>query len=438
VYSVSSDDGFRKNIRLQTYPLSSGDVIIANGSDKHRFRWTILALLWVVYFSFGLTVASLAPLIEPISEELHIRDSLMGLLLGSWQLVYIAMAFFMGRLVDRLGTHRAILLGALLMTASLALRALAVDFTTLLLLVLLFGVGGSIISTGAPKVIASWFQGRERGLVAGMYFTAPTLGINLLLISTNSLVVPLMGSWRGSMLFFGAIAALTTVAWGLFARDAPAGDQTSTQSDQDDTYKTGLVLDFKHLLRIHNVRLLLILGLISFTLNHALANWLPTVLIEKGMTPSTAGLWASIPGFVGIAAMIMIPPLIPFGRRAIGIIILMSITSVSMLAIGLLDSTVPLGGALVASGVTRFPATSILMLMLMETKGIGIRRLGVASGLFFSVAEVGGFSGPFFLGLLRDITGNLFAGLVLMTIVAAIGAGVAAFIREDRRQTGSS
>jgi CP family cyanate transporter-like MFS transporter len=59
----------------------------------------------------------------------------------------------------------------------------------------------------------------------------------------------------------------------------------------------------------------------------------------------------------------------------------------------------------------------VLTLVLMETPGVGARRMGTAAGLFFAAAEVGGFSGPFFLGAVRDATGSLTAGLLAFAAV---------------------
>ena len=37
----------------------------------------------------------------------------------------------------------------------------------------LFGIGGPLVSIGAPKAIAQWFQGAERGFAIGVYITGP-------------------------------------------------------------------------------------------------------------------------------------------------------------------------------------------------------------------------------------------------------------------------
>ena len=62
------------------------------GPATSSVRWVVLFGVWGTYFCFGLTIAGLAPLIEPITRDLGISHKAMGGVLGVWQLVYIAAA----------------------------------------------------------------------------------------------------------------------------------------------------------------------------------------------------------------------------------------------------------------------------------------------------------------------------------------------------------
>ena len=57
-----------------------------------RYRWVMVALIWVLYLAFGIVMRSIAPLVTPILEDLNISYSQMGLILGSWPLTYIVAA----------------------------------------------------------------------------------------------------------------------------------------------------------------------------------------------------------------------------------------------------------------------------------------------------------------------------------------------------------
>lgn len=56
----------------------------------------------------------------------------------------------------------------------------------------------------------------------------------------------------------------------------------------------------------------------------------------------------------------------------------------------------------------------------METPKVPADRLGLAGGLFFTVAEIGGVLGPVSFGILSDLTGSFASSLALVTTISAI------------------
>jgi sugar phosphate permease len=127
---------------------------------QQRYRWLILALLWLLYFSFGVVTRSPSPLITPIIHDLEMSYGQMGFVLGSWQMTYIILAIAAGVIMDRWGIRRSIFLGALVIGISTILRSASTGFFSLLFFVALFGVGGPMISIGCPKTIFTWFKGK--------------------------------------------------------------------------------------------------------------------------------------------------------------------------------------------------------------------------------------------------------------------------------------
>ncbi|MBT4161680.1 MAG: MFS transporter, partial [Gammaproteobacteria bacterium] len=163
-------------------------------------RWLQLFGVWLLYGSFGLVATSLAPVAALIITDLRMTHTEMGLTMGAWQLVYIAAAIPSGILLDRIGARTALTMGGLLVGLSALARAYAVDTNTLVLAVMLFGLGGPVVSAGAPKVVVSNFEGSKRGLAMGIYMTGPAIGGIISLTATHSFLLPLMdNSWRTVM-----------------------------------------------------------------------------------------------------------------------------------------------------------------------------------------------------------------------------------------------
>jgi len=404
-------------------PIASSPAV----ANKDPRRWLMLALLWLLYASFGITTGTIPPLVGPILEDLNMTHSQMGLVLGAWQLVYIGTASPLGTLVDRLGVRRSLGIGIILVWLSLVLRGLAVNFLSLFFAVALFGVGGPIISIGAPKVVSLWFQGNERGVAAGIYATGPVAGMAFALATAGSLVMPLTGTWRGISLVYGAILLVVVAAWWTFARDTalPPSEETGTAFSESASSRAVLW----DLLRLRNVQLILVLAFGTFLLNHGLNNWLPTLLRESGMTLSQAGFWTAAATAVGALGLLAIPGLARHGYRALTLGLLLVVGAGTTTGLALLSGPALISNLLI-SNIVRVPMMPVLTLILMETPGVGARRMGAGAGLFFAAAEVGGFGGPFLLGFLHDATSSLTTGVLLLAIVTAIMVLMIPFVQE--------
>ena len=111
----------------------------STGADNPRYRWVVLAAVWLLYASFGLCMRSISPVVTPMLADLNMTYGEMGFILGSWQLVYIPVAIFAGFTIDRWGIRKSLFIGAVIIAFSEGLRYFATGFFTLLPLVLKHG-----------------------------------------------------------------------------------------------------------------------------------------------------------------------------------------------------------------------------------------------------------------------------------------------------------
>ncbi|MDA0799946.1 MAG: MFS transporter [Chloroflexi bacterium] len=405
---------------MQTVPYPTG---------KDPMRWRMLALAAMAYGCFGLGVGSMPPLVDPIIRDLAMTSGQMGMVLGAWQLVFIGVGSPLGSLVDRWGARRAVILGLGLILLSLLLRGLATDFITLLLAVALFGAGAPIISVGMPKLVGQWFVGNDRGPATGTYVVGRDIGSVFALATAASFVISLTGSWRGIAVVYGAITLVVIVLWIVFGKDAPSTPITETAADKppsEDPIPSSGILS---LLKIRNVQLVLMLGFVVFFMNHALGAWLPTVLQENGMSLAASGRWVAAGIGVAMISNFTVPSMARLGRRSTWLIAMLAGGALS--TIGLISFTGPALIAMVLAGtIIRLPAMQVLTLILLETPAVGPKRVGTAGGVFFAVAEIGGFTGPLMMGFVRDSTGSLTGGLWVIVGVAAGAAMLPLLLRE--------
>jgi cyanate permease len=402
----------------------SKSTALSETQQPPSYRWVLLAGVWLMYVAFGLVVTSLAPLTGLIEADLGLSHAAMGSIMGAWQLVFIFSSIPCGILLDRLGPRWALTLGGLLMAASTLLRGTADSYAELLLAVMLFGVGGPIISAGAPKVVTTLFTGSSRGLAMGIYMTGPAIGGVVSLTMTHSLLLPqLDGQWRNVMVLWAGFAALITFVWLLVAAH-PCLNQQSPSTVNASKVPQSQTQIIRFLLGSPAVILVLLMSVGVFLFNHGLNNWLPELLRHNGMSVVAADYWAAIPTVIGIIGSLLIPRLATPSRRIPILIGLSLCAAAASLLLQVQHEPVLLTGLLL-QGIARSALMTVLILTLVELPGIGDRYAGVASGLFFSSAEVGGMLGPLTLGLLYDFTGDFDAGLYLLTAVGltlALGA----------------
>ncbi len=385
--------------------------------SSHPHRWVMLGGVWLLYCCFGLTVASLAPLVAPISADLGLSHSAMGSVLGAWPLVYIASAVPCGAIMDRMGPRRALFIAAAVVAVSTVLRGVAEGHLSLFLAVAVFGLGGPLISVGAPKVIAQWFSGPSRGFAMGAFFTGNAVGGIAALSLTNSVVLPLMGSWRGVVLVYGLFVLLAGVVW-LIIGAHPASRAVEAQAAAEE----GRVSYFSavaELVQLPVVRTMLIMGIFIFFFNHGLNNWLPEILRTGGMDPVRAGFWSAIPTAVGVIGALTIPRLAIPERRFIILGILFFAAACASLLLHAAEGPLLFAG-LMLQGMARGSMTTIALLILMEAPEVGARRTGSVSGMYFSAAEIGGVMGPVSIGVLYDTAGGFASGLFMMTGISTL------------------
>ncbi len=391
---------------------SSEDAVHATAQP---YRWAVLGGLWLIYVTFGLLVVSLAPLAAPIMRDLDTSHGNFGLVFGAWQLMFVLAAVPCGMLLDRIGPRIGLMIGTLFLVASGLMRSMATDVVTLWLAVAMFGIGGPLISTGAPKLVSRWFTGPERGFAMGIYITGPSVGAILGLSTTNAILLPYFeGDWRSILRLWAGLALLAGLIWVLIAQ-APV----MKQSDRAEAKKARLpqwqVL--KELMAIPAVRIVLAMSIGAFMFNHSLNNWLPELLRSRGMSATVAGYWATVPTIIGILGALTLPRLATPERRYL---LLVGICVCAVLASLLLRAEVGmvLFSGLILQGAARSALATIMILTLVETRGVGEERAGVAAGLFFSAAELGGAGGPVLLGVVYDLSGGFDAGLACLSAIA--------------------
>ena len=123
--------------------------------------------------------------------------------------------------------------------------------------------------------------------------------------------------------------------------------------------------------------------------------------------------------FAGIFAVLSIPALTPQRHRG-RVVMWFAIENLVSLMLLVTTRGAAMTAALVLFGISAYGIFPVLMLMLMDSPEVGPQSMGLASGIYFAVAEIGGFSGPLLMGTFFDFTGAFFAGVSFLAVLNAV------------------
>lgn len=381
-----------------------------------RAAWWAVSGVVAVYFSFGLALGLMPPMVDEISNDLELSRSAMGSILGAWALIYVFTAVPAGALVDRLGLRRAMLIGGVSITLSLAMRSIATGGLTLFLAVAIFGIGGPLVSISTPKLVASLFGEDARRLPTGLAVSAPGMGSALGFALPNPVLLPLFDdSWRAVLLLGAVVGAISCGYWWW---------ATQTSLDAAPPAERMAAGTIARLLDLAIIRWILWISLFSFAFSHGLSGWLPEMLTDAGLGDDAAGYVTALSTLLGILGSLTVARVVPAAHRGHSLTGVYAVLSLCAVGLGTLAQSGVVTAALVL-GFVRAGTIPLIFLTLMDDDDISVADMGAATGLFFAVGEIGGFGGPWGIGLIADRTDGFSAAafaLAACAFAAMLGA----------------
>ncbi|MDD5286736.1 MAG: MFS transporter [Desulfuromonadaceae bacterium] len=225
-------------------------------------RWTIFAVLALMYILVYFYRVSLAVVAGDLSRELNLTPQRLGSLSGILFYVYAVAQLPLGPMIDRLGSRLVISGCGILTTIGGILFAQADSFAMAMAARILIGIGTASVLMATFTIFSHWFSKREFGRVSGFMVAVGNLG-NLFATAPLALAVGAVG-WRSSFLMIGIVQALVTVLVFGMVRDRPPSAPPPTESSEEATaegVKTGMLAAWRE---IFGSRDFWLLGAIAF------------------------------------------------------------------------------------------------------------------------------------------------------------------------------
>jgi MFS family permease len=184
-----------------------------------RYKWHVIAMLWMVtFFNYAdrQALASILPLLE---KEFQLTLVQLGMLSSAFAWVYGLSSPLAGNLADRIRRKLAILGGLQVWSVICAATALARSFPQLLFFRGAIGLGESIYFPSGMSLVSDYHGKRTRSYAMGLLQTSVYIGT-----IGGSYFAGLIGQhygWRWSFIVFGCLGLLLGLAlWKLLIEPA--------------------------------------------------------------------------------------------------------------------------------------------------------------------------------------------------------------------------
>ena len=265
-------------------------------SSLRRGRRTLLVFTFLLSLITFLDRVAIGAAAGSIREELHLSPAAMGWAFSAFTFAYAAFEIPTGWMGDVFGPRKVLTRIVLWWSAFTAATGLAWNFTSLVTVRFLFGVGEAGAYPNISRSFARWFPVRERGFAHGVVFMGSRVG-GAIAVPFVAYLISVAG-WRQAFYILGAIGAVWSVFWWRWFRDEPAGHSSVSPAELQEIH-SGLVIHqtktrIKSLLNLNLLMLCLMYFCVIYGLYFYLT-WLPTYFKEaRGFSTQQAALLSSM------------------------------------------------------------------------------------------------------------------------------------------------
>lgn len=358
----------------------------------------IWALVGIFFTSLVLRppVAAVGPLVPEITEKLQLSASQVGVLTAIPVLCFGIGAFAGPVIVRRLGLDRTLFTLLALIVAAVGLRAWF-GYPSLLIGTTVVGLAIAVANVILPSIVRERFPKKIALITAGY-----TLVLSVSASGAASLAVPVsavLGGWQLSLLIWLAPATLGFLVWLTQIREPHrALPAEHHRAEARSVFRSPITW-----------ALVVFFGFQSLGF-YALLGWLPSLLVDRGLTESAAGTLLGLSTIVGVPTGITLAAnLGKFRSLVVPAVITSSVTLAGLVLLLTPNSVL----AVVVIGFGQ-AATFPISLNLISTRATTAAQTTSLSSISQGVGYILAALGTFAFGVLRDLTGDWIAPISLL------------------------
>ncbi|SPA55354.1 MFS transporter [Cupriavidus taiwanensis] len=402
-----------------------------------------LALIYVVAY-IDRSVVGFAKL--HMNAAIGISDAAYGLGAGLFFIGYFLCEVPSNLALERFGARRwfaRILFTWGVITMAMAFTQGAHSFYVLRFLL---GAAEAGLYPGILYFLTKWFPMRHRARIIGLLVLAQPIALIItgpiagLVLSTQGLFG--MSNWQTLFVLSGLPAVLLCVPTLRILPESPASAAWLAPAERAwierelaaDQAAYALKPHGNPLQALRDKRVLLLsLLFLPFPLSiYGLSLWLPTIIKQFGVTDAMTGLLSAVPYLFAVVGLYLVPRHSDRkGERYGHIVVVSGMAALTMALSAWVQSPVLQFLFICLTAFSIYSIQAVVWALPGEFLTGASAAVGIAT--INSLANLGGYFGPYGIGVIKDATGSLAAGLYFLSAMLVFAVVMAFVVRAALR-----
>lgn len=379
----------------------------------HRIneRWGVIIAIVFIASTLRAPLTSVGPVIEEIKQVMEIDNSVAGILTTIPLIIFAIVSPLVSKVTSRLTMSRTIFYSTILLIVALFLR-IAGDFNLFIIGTLLLGIAIAFGNVVLPSYV-KWYFPMQIGLATGIYsgtmnFTA---GLGGGLSFPLSEISPI--GFRLSLSFWIIFGVIALLLWIPKARTGAKLEQATVDQSKLETSKKVNIVKSKLAWMVA-----LTMGFQSMVF-YTMVAWVPSILIDRGLEPTTAGYLLMLNQFSQVPMTFIFPIVASKLKDQRILVVIITILFLIGFSLFFTQSLVLLIIGIVIVGLAMGACFSLCMTFFSiraNTSEGSISLSGFGQSVGYLIAAIG----PFLIGYLYDTTGSWNSGVVALIIMSIL------------------
>lgn len=380
--------------------------------NTHRIQknWGIIIAIVFIASTLRAPLTSVGPVVDEIKDVMQINNSLAGFLTTIPLIIFAVVSPLVSKVTKRLTMSNTIVLSTILVIIALYIRV-AGGFNLFIIGTVLLGIAIAFGNVVLPSYV-KWYFPLQIGLATGIYSGTMNFTAGL----GGGLSFPMSQSPLGFRLSLAFWIVLGIIALILWIPKASKGAKLERQDKLSEAQNQHTKL---------NITKSKLAWLVALTMGfqsmvfYTVVAWVPSILVDRGLDPSTAGYLLMLNQFSQVPMTFTFP--IIASKLKDQRILVVIITILFLVGFGLFftQSLVLLVIGIIIAGLGMGACFSLCMTFFSiraRTSDGSIALSGFGQSIGYLIAAIG----PFFIGYLHDATDSWISGIIALIVMSIL------------------